>query len=1049
MASTYTKILSKGIEANLPEEIGVDKLRFTTDTGRLFLDDNGTSRIEITDFVKGKTKEQILGTLAPLPKFYLTSDTNELYFYNNGEWKSIYCTESLNASTASYAVEAGHSVNADTATNASTADYASTASYTTNASTSSYSSDAIEGITRNGVDFTVTRKDGSTFTFDQQDNNTTYDIATTASSGLIPVLDGSTAKYLRADGTWETPPINDNTTYTNGDGISLDGNVFSNAGVREITLHENNLNVNTNGTTVDITIPFATNASTAAYSTNAGTATSADKDGNGNVISTTYAPKTSPAFEGSPTTPDVTSGDSSGKIANTKFVGTAITNAIAGITQFDYQIVTELPASGVKGTIYLIALTTSETGNIYEEYIWLGSDYEKIGTTEIDLTGYVNTVDVSGAGNAITGVSQDGSTVTFTKGSTFLTEHPAVVHNSSTASATPSAGSTFDFITNITTDDYGHASSFVKTTITFPDSVSTATNASTADHAKDAISTIERSGETFTVTRFDGSTFTFDQKDDNTTYSVATTESIGLMPVLDGSTAKYLRADGSWETPANDNTTYEFINNASTLDWENTSTIGTVGGVDLTITMPENPNTDTTYAIASTASSGLLPSLDGSTAKYLRADGGWVVPPNDNTTYEFTNNSSTLDWNNTSTIGTVGGVDLVVTMPSNPNTDTTYSIATTESAGLLPALDSDNTKYLRADGTWETPANDNTTYTNGSGLSLSGNEFSIDTSASTVAYSDKADKDASGNVITSTYAPLSSPIFTGTPTAPNVTAGDSSTKIANTNFVTDAITTAVAGITQFDYEVVTTLPATGVKGKIYLKAITSTETDNIYEEFIWIGSDYEKLGTTAMDLSNYVNTVDITGDGNAVTGYTKDGSTITLTKGSTFLTSVPSEYATTATYTGGTGITKTGTEFSLDTSGASSGTYGPSTNVTGSNGTTLAVPNITVDQYGRITSITNKSYTSVDNNTTYDVATTASAGLVPALDGSTVKYLRADGTWVEPIGLSYKAGTGLSLNSSTFSIDTNASTCTAAKYPVTEADFDFGELTSTSETYSV
>jgi hypothetical protein len=44
----------------------------------------------------------------------------------------------------------------------------------------------------------------------------------------------------------------------------------------------------------------------------------------------------------------------------------------------------------------------------------------------------------------------------------------------------------------------------------------------------------------------------------------------------------------------------------------------------------------------------------------------------------------------------------------------------------------------------------------------------------------------------STYAPLASPALTGSPTAPNQTAGDSSTKIANTSFVMTAVSNLVA-----------------------------------------------------------------------------------------------------------------------------------------------------------------------------------------------------------------------------------------------------------------
>ena len=52
--------------------------------------------------------------------------------------------------------------------------------------------------------------------------------------------------------------------------------------------------------------------------------------------------------------------------------------------------------------------------------------------------------------------------------------------------------------------------------------------------------------------------------------------------------------------------------------------------------------------------------------------------------------------------------------------------------------------------------------------------------------------------------------------------------------------------------------------------------------------------------------------------------------------------------------------FSLASSGASAGTYGPSQDVTGSNGAAINIPNITVDQYGRVTSINNKVLTCVD-----------------------------------------------------------------------------------------
>lgn len=57
----------------------------------------------------------------------------------------------------------------------------------------------------------------------------------------------------------------------------------------------------------------------------------------------------------------------------------------------------------------------------------------------------------------------------------------------------------------------------------------------------------------------------------------------------------------------------------------------------------------------------------------------------------------------------------------------------------------------------------------------------------TIAYTDstvaRATADASGNTITSTYAPLASPALTGTPTAPTAADGTSTTQLATTAFV--------------------------------------------------------------------------------------------------------------------------------------------------------------------------------------------------------------------------------------------------------------------------
>ena len=71
----------------------------------------------------------------------------------------------------------------------------------------------------------------------------------------------------------------------------------------------------------------------------------------------------------------------------------AIGDALDGVTGISYEVVQALPATGEAGVIYLLS-NSGSTGNIYDEYIWAGSAFEKIGTTDVDLSGYWQTSDL-------------------------------------------------------------------------------------------------------------------------------------------------------------------------------------------------------------------------------------------------------------------------------------------------------------------------------------------------------------------------------------------------------------------------------------------------------------------------------------------------------------------------------------------------------------------------------------------------------------------------------------------------------------------------------
>lgn len=114
----------------------------------------------------------------------------------------------------------------------------------------------------------------------------------------------------------------------------------------------------------------------------------------------------------------------------------------------------------------------------------------------------------------------------------------------------------------------------------------------------------------------------------------------------------------------------------------------------------------------------------------------------------------------------------------------------------------------------------------------------------------------------SNFAPLASPAFTGTPTAPTPATTDNSTKIATTAFVTSMIAQA----NTFSVMVVQTLPATGAQNTLYFVPNSGT-TGNVYDEYMYIidgsSGEWELLGTTEVDLSDYMRKTDMVSITNA------------------------------------------------------------------------------------------------------------------------------------------------------------------------------------------
>lgn len=162
--------------------------------------------------------------------------------------------------------------------------------------------------------------------------------------------------------------------------------------------------------------------------------------------------------------------------------------------------------------------------------------------------------------------------------------------------------------------------------------------------------------------------------------------------------------------------------------------------------------------------------------------------------------------------------------------------------------------------------------------------------------------------------------------------------------------------------------------------------------FLTQHQDISNLATKASAVSN------ITRSGNTFTATKADGNTFTFTQ-------------TDTTYSANNGITLSGTTFGLTSGIVTAGSKGPTAAVTGNNNTTVAIPRITVDTYGRVTRLT--SYNLTCKNTTYSAATTSANGLMSSTDKSRLDFMHSSSAVTTLASLPAKAVVTATLSAAT------------------------------------
>lgn len=262
------------------------------------------------------------------------------------------------------------------------------------------------------------------------DHTHTMSIASDSSSGTVVTLAHNTQYKLTAGGTsvlFKTPT--DNNTDTKVTQTKDDSGTTAYP-----LLMAGAADPNGTATTArydsGVKLTPSTNTISANISGNAATATSAGKLSTGRELAVGLSnTSTTTTFDGSANVTNIkVSGQlpvANGGTGSNTAAGARTNLSVYSKSEIDslmsgrVEIVTELPDTGKSGVTYYVGPTGSGADK-YDEYIWTGSAFLKVGEHSLDLSNYVNTVATSGSGSVVTGVSKSGNTVTVTKGNISL-----------------------------------------------------------------------------------------------------------------------------------------------------------------------------------------------------------------------------------------------------------------------------------------------------------------------------------------------------------------------------------------------------------------------------------------------------------------------------------------------------------------------------------------------------------------------------------------------------------------------------------------------------
>lgn len=780
---------------------------YTRDTGKHFIDISDTERVQISDIIYIDTDKERIALLAPLPdKLYITRDTNKVWIYSveTSKWVCLNIDTTYSAGTGIsidgttinnsgvHAVTSGASankINVNTNGNTNTitinnvANATSAGKATNDSAGQQINTTYIKGLSVSGKVITYTKGDGTTDTITTQDTDTWRGIQNVLTS------DSTTDSLSAAQGKVLKGLV---------DGKADKATTLSGYGITDAKISDGVITLGSNSIT-----PLTSHQSLAAYAKTTDVNTALDKKANKAITLSGYGITDAKISNGTITlgANTITPLISHQSLANyyTKgAVDTLITNLKAGLV----NVVESLPTTGENGKLYLVK-TGSESENLYTEYVYVNKAWEKLGTQKLDLSGYLTKTDAANTYLGKTAAAASANKLNTNAGSA---TQPIYFANGVPVATTYTLSKSVPSDAKFTDTVYSHPASHPANMITGLATVATSGSyddlsdkptipaAYSLPDATAAVkggvkigSNLTISSGTLSLTKANiTNALGYTPPTTNTTYNdmtaatASTAGTHGLVPApAAGKQLSFLRGDGTWVVPTN--TTYPVVSskvNGIMAASDKVKLDGIAENAN-NYSHPSSHPASMITGLATVATSGSYNDLTNKPAAYSLPDATASVKGGVKIGSNLTVSSGTISLTKANVVAALGYT------PPTTDTNTTYSAfkgATSSAAGgagLVPAPAAGaQAKYLRADGTWQTPPDTNTTYSAatssnlglvkiGSNISVSSGTISL-TKANVVAalgYTPPTQDTNTDTKVTNTLATTTKAYVTGTTSA--------------------------------------------------------------------------------------------------------------------------------------------------------------------------------------------------------------------------------------------------------------------------------------------